>query len=88
MTHTTEQLNELIEITRDGQRFYQHAHDEVKDTRLQALFRDMSQSKGELIRALSVKVDMGPVDGMGYRRHPLNIQRYELPCIGSNFTTH
>ncbi len=56
MTHTTEQLNELIEITRDGQRFYQHAHDEVKDMRLQALFRDMSQSKGELIRALSVKV--------------------------------
>lgn len=56
MTNTTEQLNELIEITRDGQRFYQHAHDEVKDVRLQVLFRDMSQSKSELIRALSVKV--------------------------------
>ena len=56
MTDTTEQLNELIEITRDGQRFYQHAHDEVKDVRLQVLFRDMSQSKSELIRALSVKV--------------------------------
>lgn len=56
MTNTTEQLNELIEITRDGQRFYQHAHDEVKDVRLQVLFRDMAQSKSELIRALSVKV--------------------------------
>jgi len=56
MTNATEQLNELIEITRDGQRFYQHAHDEVKDVRLQVLFRDMSQSKSELIRALSVKV--------------------------------
>jgi uncharacterized protein (TIGR02284 family) len=56
MSNTTEQLNELIEITRDGQRFYQHAHDEVKDVRLQVLFRDMSQSKSELIRALSVKV--------------------------------
>jgi uncharacterized protein (TIGR02284 family) len=56
MNDTTEQLNELIEITRDGQRFYQHAHDEVKDVRLQVLFRDMSQSKSELIRALSVKV--------------------------------
>ncbi|WP_339409503.1 MULTISPECIES: ferritin-like domain-containing protein [unclassified Pseudomonas] len=56
MTNTIEQLNELIEITRDGQRFYQHAHDEVKDVRLQVLFRDMSQSKSELIRALSVKV--------------------------------
>lgn len=56
MSTTTAQLNELIEITRDGQRFYQHAHDEVKDVRLQVLFRDMSQSKSELIRALSLKV--------------------------------
>lgn len=56
MSTSTEQLNELIEITRDGQRFYQHAHDEVKDVRLQVLFRDMSQSKSELIRALSLKV--------------------------------
>lgn len=56
MTDKTAQLNELIEITRDGQRFYEHAHDEVKDVRLQVLFRDMSLSKGELIRALSFKV--------------------------------
>ncbi|MDP3977870.1 MAG: PA2169 family four-helix-bundle protein [Pseudomonas sp.] len=56
MTDKTAQLNELIEITRDGQQFYQHAHDEVKDVRLQVLFRDMAQSKTELIRALSVKV--------------------------------
>ena len=56
MTDKIAQLNELIEITRDGQQFYQHAHDEVKDVRLQVLFRDMSQSKAELIRALSVKV--------------------------------
>ncbi|HBX55261.1 MAG TPA: hypothetical protein DEH10_07700, partial [Pseudomonas sp.] len=46
----------LIEITRDGQRFYEHAHDEVKDVRLQALFRDMSQAKTEVIQALAVKV--------------------------------
>ena len=59
MTDKTEQLNELIEITRDGQRFYQHAHDEVKDVRLQVLFRDMSQSKSELIRALSVVTPHG-----------------------------
>ena len=66
MTHTTEQLNELIEITRDGQRFYQHAHDEVKDVRLKVLFRDMSQSKKELISALAVKVSANnekPADG-------------------------
>lgn len=66
MTDKIQQLNELIEITRDGQRFYQHAHDEVKDVRLQALFRDMSQNKTELIRALSVKVaanQQKPADG-------------------------
>lgn len=56
MTDKIQQLNELIEITRDGQRFYQHAHDEVKDVRLKVLFRDMSQSKKELISALAVKV--------------------------------
>ena len=56
MNDKIQQLNELIEITRDGQRFYHHAHDEVKDVRLQALFRDISQNKTELIRALAVKV--------------------------------
>ncbi|HWV07952.1 MULTISPECIES: ferritin-like domain-containing protein [unclassified Pseudomonas] len=56
MTSKTAQLNELIEITRDGQRFYEHAHDAVKDVRLQALFRDMSQVKTQVIQALAVKV--------------------------------
>lgn len=56
MTSKTEQLNELIAILRDGQRFYEHAHDEVKDVRLQALFRDMAQAKNEIIQALAVKV--------------------------------
>jgi uncharacterized protein (TIGR02284 family) len=56
MTRTTAQLNELIEITRDGERFYQHAIEEVKDTRLQSLFRDMAQAKTEVIQALAVKV--------------------------------
>jgi uncharacterized protein (TIGR02284 family) len=56
MSNKTAQLNELIEITRDGQRFYEHALDEVKDVRLQALFRDMSRSKHQMIEALAVKV--------------------------------
>ena len=66
MTDKIQQLNELIEITRDGQRFYQHAHDEVKDVRLKVLFRDMSQSKKELISALAIKVSANnekPADG-------------------------
>src|SRR5690606_33860503 len=53
--HMTE-LNELIEITRDGQQFYQHAMAEVKDVELQHLFRDMAQAKTHIIQALSVKV--------------------------------
>lgn len=56
MSYKTEQLNELIAIIRDGQRFYEHAHDEIKDVRLQALFRDMAQAKHQVIQALAVKV--------------------------------
>ncbi|MES2819218.1 MAG: PA2169 family four-helix-bundle protein [Pseudomonadota bacterium] len=56
MTSKANQLNELIEITRDGQRFYEHAHDEVKDLQLKSLFRDMSMAKTQVIQALAVKV--------------------------------
>jgi len=56
MNQSMNQLNELIEITRDGQHFYQHALTEVKDIELQHLFRDMAQSKTHIIQALSVKV--------------------------------
>lgn len=56
MTNKTAQLNELIEITRDGQRFYEHAREEVKDIGLQNLFSDMVLAKTEVIQALSLKV--------------------------------
>nr|WP_313086039.1 PA2169 family four-helix-bundle protein [Pseudomonas sp.] len=56
MNHDINHLNELIEITRDGQHFYQHACDVVKDVQLQHLFRDMAQAKTHVIQALSVKV--------------------------------
>ncbi|OLU16453.1 MULTISPECIES: PA2169 family four-helix-bundle protein [unclassified Pseudomonas] len=56
MSYKTEQLNELIAIIRDGQRFYEHAHDEIEDVRLQALFREMAQAKHQVIQALAVKV--------------------------------
>ncbi|MCY1283139.1 hypothetical protein D9M68_294990 [compost metagenome] len=52
----TSPLNELIEITRDGQRFYQHAGEEVQDAQLKSLFRDLSQAKIQIIQALAVKV--------------------------------
>lgn len=56
MNQSMNQLNELIEITRDGQHFYQHALTEVKDIELQHLFRDLAQAKTHIIQALSVKV--------------------------------
>ncbi|MCJ0972104.1 PA2169 family four-helix-bundle protein [Pseudomonas sp. PS1] len=56
MAHNMSQLNELIEITRDGQHFYQHAMEAVKDVELQHLFRDLAQAKTHVIQALSVKV--------------------------------
>jgi uncharacterized protein (TIGR02284 family) len=56
MNQSMNQLNELIELTRDGQRFYQHAADEAKDVQLQHLFRDLAQAKTQIIQALSVKV--------------------------------
>ena len=49
-------LNELIEITRDGQRFYEHASHEVGDRHLQSLFGEMSRAKVEVIQALSARV--------------------------------
>ena len=56
MNHKTEQLNELIAIVRDGQRFYEHAHDEIANEQLKSLCRDMAQAKHQIIQALSVKV--------------------------------
>jgi len=56
MSDKTSELNELIEITRDGKVFYEHARDEVNDVELKALFTDMAQAKTEVINALQGKV--------------------------------
>lgn len=56
MTSQTAQLNDLIEITRDGQRFYEHASKQVRNTQLQDLFASMSRSKIEVIQALAEKI--------------------------------
>jgi uncharacterized protein (TIGR02284 family) len=69
MISKTEQLNELIEIIRDGQSFYDHARDAVKDVHLQELFRDMSQVKSEVIQALAGKV----------------VDSHEAPASGGTF---
>ena len=56
MSNTATQLNELIEITRDGKRFYEHARDEVKSSELKTLFSNMSQAKSNVIIALEKRV--------------------------------
>ncbi len=56
MSSKTAQLNELIAITRDGQRFYEHASKQVRSSHLQGLFDSMSRSKTEVIQALSASV--------------------------------
>jgi uncharacterized protein (TIGR02284 family) len=49
-------LNELIEITRDGEHFYRHAAAEVQDQRLKAVFHDMAEAKTRVLQALALKV--------------------------------
>ncbi len=56
MSKSSAQLTELIEITRDGQRFYQHAQEAVEDIQLKSLFRDMAHAKTQIIQALTVQV--------------------------------
>lgn len=56
MTDKIAQLNELIEVTRDGQRFYDHAIEHVKDEQLRSIWRDMAQAKSQVIRALTAVV--------------------------------
>ena len=58
MSTKTDELNDLIEVTRDGKRFYEHARDEVKEPQLKALFTDMAQAKTEVIAALQGKERM------------------------------
>lgn len=49
-------LNELIEITRDGQNFYTDAVRRVTSPLLKAVFHGIIDAKAQLIRALSEQV--------------------------------
>lgn len=48
-----ETLNELLAVTRDSAEFYGDAATKAENPQLQSLFRDMAQSKGRLVGALS-----------------------------------
>src|SRR4051794_13084554 len=56
MTTSASTLNELIEITRDGQNFYTDAVTHVRSSLLKAVFHGIIDAKAQLIRALSEHV--------------------------------
>lgn len=56
MTTTAAALNELIEITRDGQTFYTDAVSRVTNAHLKAVFRALIDVKTKMISALSEHV--------------------------------
>jgi uncharacterized protein (TIGR02284 family) len=56
MTDKTKALNSLIEISRDGMKFYQEAANKIDDASLKALFMRMAQAKASLVQDLSGEV--------------------------------
>lgn len=56
MSSQTAHLNELIEITRDGEEFYRHAAQEVRDQSLRSLFGDLAGAKQQLVETLALEV--------------------------------
>jgi uncharacterized protein (TIGR02284 family) len=53
---TAHNLNDLIEIARDGQEFYTEAAGKVEDAELAALFTRIAGVKNEIVRSLSATV--------------------------------
>ena len=56
MSNPASTLNELIEITRDGQSFYTDAVKHVRSALLRAVFHGIIDAKAQLIQALSEHV--------------------------------
>lgn len=56
MTQSAANLNELIQIARDGQTFYTDAIGKVRDPNLRVVFRGIIDAKAQLIAALSEHV--------------------------------
>ena len=53
---TAHNLNDLIEIARDGQEFYTEAAGKVEDAELAALFTRIAGVKNDIVRSLSATV--------------------------------
>jgi uncharacterized protein (TIGR02284 family) len=56
MTNATALLNDLIEVARDGQRFYMEAATKVDSPQLKDIFRDLARVREELITDLDQHV--------------------------------
>ena len=56
MTRSAANLNELIQIARDGQTFYTDAVGKVRNPNLRVVFRGIIDAKAQLIAALSEHV--------------------------------
>jgi uncharacterized protein (TIGR02284 family) len=56
MTQSAANLNELIQIARDGQTFYTDAIGKVRNPNLRVVFRGIIDAKAQLIAALSEHV--------------------------------
>ncbi len=56
MTNASETLKDIIEIAKDGAKFYDDAQQHVEDAGLRATFAQMASAKRELITGLSVKL--------------------------------
>jgi uncharacterized protein (TIGR02284 family) len=52
MTRTTEQLNELIEIARDGEKFYRKAAEKVGHSETRAIFEEQARVRDQFIQDL------------------------------------
>lgn len=56
MNKTAHTLNDLIQIARDGQDFYNEAAGKVKDPELSSLFTRIAATKADIIASLSAAV--------------------------------
>ena len=69
-SRTTETLNDLIAIARDGQEFYQDASTRIDDVELKSLFTRVATTKATIIAELGAAVQAvgGDPEGSGTMR--------------------
>ncbi len=56
MSKDMENLKEIVEIARDGEKFYQDAEAKVADATLKSVFARMAGAKRELVASLSQRI--------------------------------